>query len=146
MVRKGRAVAHAVPDAAVLAASINGHAANGHVTNGHGPRIQRREAWLPLIGEGAGAYPGFEVRVWTNHPSRIWGEIQSRDEARMSEALRQLVTAHNGWLDFDGEPYPPADTDEFWTAIPNELAALVILTIERGAFSLPNSVRGSAPQ
>lgn len=132
MVRKGRAVARLDPAPSEAPAPATG------------PRIRRREAWLPLAGAGAEAYPGFEVQVWTNYPARLWADVQSRDEERIGAALRQLIRGHNGWQDFDGQPYPPADTAEFWGAIPTELAALIILTIERGAFDLPNSIRGSA--
>jgi hypothetical protein len=38
------------------------------------------------------------------------------DEASTKKALLQIVREHNGWLDFDGTPFPAAtDTGEFCT-------------------------------
>ena len=79
-------------------------------TNGHGPQVKRREAWVDL----PEAYEGFRFRVWLNAPTRVWGELTGENEAQSLGALRSLVLEHNGWLDFDGQPYPPAEEAEFW--------------------------------
>jgi hypothetical protein len=88
-----------------------------------GPQIAQRFAWADLPQD---AYPGFRVQIWTNFPPRLGREIASGDQEQIAGALSQIVVAHNGWIDFDGEPYPPASDPQFWNAIPNELAAVVI--------------------
>ena len=84
-----------------------------------GPQVQRREKWVPLPDE----YEGFEFRMWVNAPVSLWQRvIQGGD----SEALQKIVLEHNGWRDFDGQPYPPATELAFWEQIPNELAACIL--------------------
>jgi hypothetical protein len=108
-------------------------------TNGHGPQVKRREAWVELPTE----YEGFRFRVWLNAPTRIWGELTGDSEKQALDALRQLVLEHNGWLDFDGQPYPPAGEAKFWEEIPTELAACMIVATQTEMQKLPNSI---APQ
>lgn len=113
-------------------------AANGTaVVRPLGPQIQRRDAWLDLPQD---EYPGFRVKVWVNYPRRLATEIGSGDEARMRAALLEIVTEHNGWCDYDGQPYPPATDPAFWTAIPDELAAVAIVSIREAAGLLPKSL------
>lgn len=101
-------------------------------------QIQRREAWAELPEE----YAGFEVRVWINAPAKLWSALTGEDDDTMA-ALKQLVLAHNGWLDFDGEPYPPASDEVFWEEIPTELAACILVATQQEMQKLPNSM---APQ
>lgn len=104
------------------------------------PRIPRREAWVDL----PDAYAGFRARVWVNAPQRLWNDVASGDEARAKSALGQIVLEHNGWLDFDGLPYPPAtDPQALWDAVPTELAAVVMAAAQLEMARLPNSM---APQ
>lgn len=109
--------------------------------NGHGPQIKRREVWIDLPAE----YEGFRFRVWLNAPARIWTDLisESSSEKQMRDALRQLVLEHNGWLDFEGQPYPPPGESEFWELIPTELAACILSAAQTEIQKLPNSI---APQ
>lgn len=100
------------------------------------PQIKRREAWVALPAE----YDGFEVKVWLNAPSRLWTALGGGDEADTKEALTTLVMEHNGWLDYDGNEYPPANTPEFWDEIPTELAACVLVAAQAEMQRLPNSM------
>lgn len=105
-----------------------------------GPRILRREAWVTL----PDAYAGFTFRLWVNAPQRLWNDLGSGDEARARAAMGQIVLEHNGWLDFDGQPYPPASNPEaLWDAVPTELAGVVITAAQLEIAKLPNSM---APQ
>lgn len=107
--------------------------------NGHGPQIKRRETWVELPSE----YEGFKFRVWLNAPTRIWAELTADNEKASLGALQQLVLEHNGWLDFDGQPYPPAEVEKFWEEIPTELAACILIALQAEMQKLPNSI---APQ
>lgn len=107
--------------------------------NGTGPQIKRREAWVELPQE----YEGFKFRVWLNAPTRLWNDLNNGDEATALESLKQLVLEHNGWLDFEGQPYPPPDTGDFWEQIPTELAACILTAAQTEMQKLPNSM---APQ
>lgn len=104
-----------------------------------GPQIKRREVWVKLPAE----YDGFEVKLWVNAPTKIWIGLDSGDEAEILSSLQQLVIEHNGWRDFDGEPYPPASEAGFWDEIPTELAASIISLAQTEMQRLPNSL---APQ
>lgn len=106
---------------------------------GKGPQIRRRETWVPLPGE----YEGFEVRVWVNAPTRLWNQLSEGDEQDALDALQEIVLEHNGWRDFEGEPYPPAGEPAFWEEIPTELAAVVLAAAQAEIQRLPNSM---APQ
>lgn len=100
-----------------------------------GPIIPGRSVWLDVP-----EYPGFKVRLWSNMPNRLLLEIDSRDVPRVQAALLEIVLEHNGWRDEDGNEYPPADTQAFWDAIPQELAILVIGLIGEAPRQLPNSL------
>ena len=104
--------------------------------SGGGPRIKRREAWVELPDD----YEGFKFRVWVNAPTRIWNDLNAGTEALALEALQQLVLEHNGWLDFDGEPYSPAGEAAFWEEIPTELAACMLVATQVEMQKLPNSM------
>ena len=103
-----------------------------------GPQIRRREAWVDLPEE----YEGFRFKVWLNAPSRLWVDIGSAgdDEDTAQSALRQIVLEHNGWLDFDGQPYPQPDKAVFWEDIPTELAACMLIATQQEMGKLPNSL------
>lgn len=118
--------------------------------NGTGPQIKRRETWVELPEE----YEGFRFKMWVNAPARVWNELNppanddsdedgAAREATAQAALRQIVLEHNGWRDFDGQPFPPADDAAFWEAIPTELAACVLMAARVEMGKLPNSM---APQ
>lgn len=109
--------------------------------NGTGPRIMRREKWLELPEE----YAGFSFKVWVNAPAKHWAAVgraaqDDGDEAEAREALRHIILEHNGWLDFDGNPYPQPDQDGFWEEIPTELAACMIVAVQVEQTKLPNSL------
>lgn len=105
-------------------------------SNGVGPQIKRREKWVELPAE----YEGFKFRVWVNAPTKLWNDLQSEDDQAALEAMKKLVLEHNGWLDFDGEPYPPAGETKFWEAIPTELAACILVATQTEMQKLPNSI------
>ena len=100
------------------------------------PRIQKREKWIDLPAE----YAGFKIKVWVNAPSKLWTDIVSQEEAAAQEAATRLVMEHNGWLDFDGEPYPDASDPQFWVEIPTELGACILAAARAEIQKLPNSL------
>lgn len=124
------------------------------LAQGSGPRIQRRYVWVDLPPD---AYPGFRVRVWANFPGDIQRELNSASETRKMRALAQIVVEHNGWIDYEGNEYPPADDigerceaehtegeecpgvirPGFWDRIPPELAqvALTVAMLQVGKLS-----------
>ena len=102
-----------------------------------GPQIQRREKWVDLPEQ---EYPGFKVQVWVNAPSKLWPMLSSGEEAEAQAAAKQLVIAHNGWLDFEGQPFPPPSETSFWEEIPTELAACILAGIQAEMQKLPNSM------
>lgn len=105
------------------------------------PRIQRRTKWVAIDPEG---YPGFEVELWLNAPAGALAPILSddADEETRRAAISRIVLGHNGWLDYDGEPYPPTTEPAFWDAVPTETAALVLVAlINTVGVDVPNSVR-----
>jgi hypothetical protein len=110
-------------------------------TNGdgavQGPRIQRREQWIDLPPE----YDGFRVKIWVNAPTKFWTALSSEDESEALNGMQKIVLEHNGWLDFDGEPYPPAGSPELWEEVPTELAACVLVAAQTAMSDLPNSLR-----
>jgi len=116
-------------------------ATNGTVATAvSGPRVRRREVWADLPSEAAESYPDFRMKLWANFKRSLLDEINSGDNDRVSAALCRIVLEHNGWYDEDGQPYPPASTAAFWDAIPTELAALIVIVIQREATRLPNSL------
>lgn len=110
--------------------------------NGTAPRIQRREKWVDLPDE----YEGFRFKIWVNAPTKYWmalAQSASDDSAGQDgaiEALQKIVLEHNGWLNFDGEPFPPAAEAVFWEEIPTELAACMIVAAQMEQSKLPNSM------
>ena len=102
-----------------------------------GPRITRRYSWVELPEE----YAGFKFKLWVNAPTKLWNQLtEGGDEAEMRAAIRQLIIEHNSWRNFDGEPFPAANSPEFWDEIPTELAALIIVSSQAEIEKLPFSV------
>lgn len=102
-----------------------------------GPRMMRREVWVDI---DEAAYPGFKAKLWVNYPRRLIADLRSGDPELQKAALAQQVVAHNGWVDYDGTEFPPADVPAFWDAIPDELAAVLIALVNREAGKLGASV------
>lgn len=99
-----------------------------------GPQIMRRELWVDVAPE---EYPDFKAKIWINYPRRLIDDLNQPDDADLrKQALSKMVVAHNGWLDYDGTPFPPADNPTFWDAIPDELAAALIALVNREAGKL----------
>lgn len=98
----------------------------------------RHERWVDVP-----EYPAFQVRLWTNYPAETFRDLHSEDEQVFGEAFRQVVLEHNGWPDPDGVPMPPATDPAFWDALPNELAALVVVLARQAPYQLPNSLSRS---
>jgi hypothetical protein len=102
------------------------------------PQIQRREKWVDLPEE----YEGFKIKIWVNAPTRLWAAIgrAGDNEEAAQDAAQKIVMEHNGWLDYDGEPFPAANTKEFWEAIPTELAGVIFALVQYEMGNLPNSI------
>lgn len=101
-----------------------------------GKQVRRKEGWVKIDDD---AYPDFNFKMWINYPQKYDDAIKTTatpDEIR--ETLGKIVLAHDGWLDEEGMPYPPANTPEFWKSIPNELAAAIITLVRLEATNLPN--------
>lgn len=105
------------------------------------PQIKRREVWVPLPQE----YEGLKFKLWVNAPTKLWNVLLAlnSNSDEIQDALLQIVLEHNGWLDFEGKPYPPADDPDFWNEIPTELAACIVTASQAEIQKLPNSI---APQ
>lgn len=101
-----------------------------------GPRVPRRENAVEL----PSPYEGFVITVWANYPGRLTAELESNDLARIQAAMAEIVVRHNGWLDEDGQPYPPASDPTFWEVIPPELLGIVMMTATQEASRLPTSL------
>lgn len=109
-----------------------------------GPQVRGRNYDWVDIEDDEGYYVGFKFRAWINYPSSILDDVnlttdpldseekQKADEEKRLAAMGKLYIEHNGWRDYDGNPYPPmSDTKAFWNAIPNELAALCRVALTR---------------
>ena len=99
-----------------------------------GPQIKRREVWLELHEE----YEGFKFLAWVNAPAHLWATMHTGTEEDRLERVGKIVREHNGWQDFDGNPYPPATDPEFWRQIPTDLAAAVLTVARQESQQLPN--------
>jgi hypothetical protein len=81
--------------------------------------------------------------MFVNYPQTVHAEMVSGVEETARGALMKIVLEHNGWLDMDGNPYPPASSIDFWTgerSIPNELLRAIIALIQIEGGKLPNSL------
>lgn len=108
-----------------------------------GPRVQgKKYEWVDV--EDDESYAGFRFRAWINYPSILVDELnltvdpqdpeekQKADEEKRLAAFAKVFVEHNGWRDYDGNPYPPMhEAKAFWDAIPTELAALVRVSLTR---------------
>lgn len=109
--------------------AING----SHKPASTGPRITRRETWVDIGKE----YEGFKAKLWVNYPRGLIDDLNQNEDADIRKrALGKMVVEHNGWLDYDGTPFPPASEPAFWDAIPDELAAMLIALVNREAGKL----------
>jgi hypothetical protein len=100
-------------------------AERGELPRAAGPRAPRIFRWCDVPD-----YEGFQYRAHLNFPQRLLLDIQSGEEERARAALRAIIVEHNGWCDSDGEPYPPADAENFWEQIPTHLAVRVIRSLQ----------------
>lgn len=100
-----------------------------------GPQIPKKIEWISLP-EEYGTDPPMQVRIWVTYPRKYIDEIRSGDPARLKEGMRKIVLEHNGWIDEEGEPMPPADSidPDFWDVCPDVIAAavLALITVEAG--------------
>ena len=97
-----------------------------------GPRAPHIEAWVDIE-----EYPEHKARVWVNFSASLMAEMNSRDQERIYAALRQIVLEHNGWLDENGTPYPPANDPAFWDALPIHLASRAMQAVMERATGSP---------
>jgi hypothetical protein len=87
------------------------------------PAMRKRIATFKLYEP----YEDFTVTAWVNFPQRLLRDGQTEDE-RLA-ALSEIVLAHD-LVDFDGNPYPPANDPAFWREIPQDVAAVIIQSIQ----------------
>ena len=127
-----------------LAVTTNGTAPAGEPpVASSGPRMPKRLRWVDLPSvdsSGQEAYPEFKVKLWVNYPAALLNEIRSGDHPRVKAALQKIVLEHNGWLNEEGEPFPPTSDEDFWEIIPTELAAIIISHVQTETTRLPNSI------
>jgi hypothetical protein len=86
------------------------------------------------------------MHVWTNYPYRIWKALQGLAEAGgLDAALQATVIEHDGWLDDEGNPLPPAHTPGFWwlDQVSPELVGVVIATLLDVPRQYPKGLRQS---
>ncbi len=91
---------------------------------GHRKRLVKRIVRFPL----PEPYEDFSVQAWVNYPASLLNSAKTEDE-RIA-ALRQIVLEHD-LVDFEGEPYPPADTKEFWINVPQDVGAFIMVGIQQ---------------
>lgn len=100
------------------------------------PTYVRREMWIAIDQD---AYPGYQILIWKNFPQGWRADLRSGDEALIRDRLQHIVLEHNDWPDpLTGDPYPSATDPQFWSLIPDELAAFAIRAMSRQAATLPN--------
>lgn len=103
-----------------------------------GPRVMRREVWVDI---DEAAYPGFKAKLWVNFPRRVIEDVRSGNPDLQLAALSQMVVAHNGWVNYDGQQFPPSDEPAFWDVIPDEILTVLIVLVIREAGKLGALVR-----
>ena len=67
--------------------------------------------------------------------------VVARHETELLRAFQMLVVSHNGWLNFDGEPFPPPNQKSFFDEIPSELLACMLVALQDAEKKLPGSLR-----
>jgi hypothetical protein len=90
-------------------------------------------------------YEDFQFYAYINFPQRLLLDIQSGEDERSKAALRTIILEHNEWEDEEGNPYPPAQSEGFWEAIPTHLAIRIIraINLEISAAPLAQPQRNS---
>jgi hypothetical protein len=99
-----------------------------------GRRLPHRIVTLPL----PEPYQEFSIEAWINFPQSLMQGMASGDEARIMDALTQIVVSHD-LVDFDGQPYPQASERAFWEAIPTDLAMVIMQAINDQVGKLPKA-------
>jgi hypothetical protein len=87
------------------------------------PPMRKRIATFKLFEP----YETDTITAWINFPQRMLREGQSEDE-RIA-ALGEILLAHD-LVDFDGTPYPAANDPAFWREIPQDVAQVIIQSIQ----------------
>lgn len=100
-----------------------------------GPRAPKRVRSVEIP-----EYPGFQMTVWVNYPSKLFDQMIDGNAEDSLAAANQIFIDNNGWCDDEGQPYPAMHTQDFWDAIPNELAATMIAVLRNEVGKLPNSL------
>jgi hypothetical protein len=104
-------------------------------------RLPKREMWLPLTEVTENPYFGFEILARVRYEDTLNDDLASGNFQKIRGALKQIVLAHNDWLDADtGEPLPPAraadgsPAESFWAKMAQEevLLMLRVISDERG--------------
>jgi hypothetical protein len=70
-------------------------------------------------------YDGMEFTAWTNFPPELRDDFQSDKEERRLGALTRIIQTTN-FTDEDGQPFLSPQTLDFWKAIPDDLAVVMI--------------------
>jgi hypothetical protein len=105
-------------------------------------RQQKRIVTIDVPG-----YDDFHVTAWVNFPTSLMDRMQrearaarrrgaerqalladdpladvddDEGQSALAPLLKQIIVAHD-WVDFDGQPYPSADDDEFYREVPTDL-------------------------
>lgn len=92
----------------------------------------RREKWLKLPTSADFGYSRWMVYMWTNFPSDLLNRIPDIPGEERKTNLNRIFLQHNGWKDYQGNPYPQPGEDvaegepDFWDAIPQEVANALI--------------------
>lgn len=123
------------PDMADLMSQAPDPLRNGHETAApaapRGPRIPRIEEWVTL----PEPYQDFKMLVWVNYPQRLLTDLRSVED--VLRAGQQVLLAHNGWQDDDGE-LPPPHERAFWDRLPEHLLMAAWAVIRNTAQTPPN--------
>ena len=102
-----------------------------------GPQEPKELDWLDIPDR-----PGMQVKAWINIPRQTLTKLETLgnkgDTDGIFALLGRIVLEHNGWRDPDGEPYPPADSPEFWTSISNDLAMRTMAAVVERSQQHPN--------
>lgn len=86
-------------------------------------------------------YEGMSFVAWVNYGPEVREAFRRNDEESRIDALKQIVVSTN-FKDDDGKPYLKPDTDDFWKAIPDDLAVIMISQIVDNVGKLPTKNAG----